>query len=324
MDEDVLNTEGEISLSDIWNIIKRRWIWIILITTLSTLASYIHVNQIVPLYRSTATLVVQTPSSYSSMASSPMPDYYSSERWAQTYAEMLKGEPILQKVSRRTLHPKISPGELRGGLSVEAVKNTLLLRVSFTYGMKTYAKKITDTICSVFIENISEFYKSNIQSSTFRLEKQIAQMEDEIELLIVKVSKIIPGSQEYDSTREELSRKQELRSFLYQQYQSQKITEAQIMPSVKIFQEGTQPIAPVNKKFQLTMAIGFILGLFISLLLAFFLEYLDDSIKTEEDLKKLSNRRILGVIPCFGTKKEGYYMGNYSRYYIKDKAQDNV
>jgi capsular polysaccharide biosynthesis protein len=324
MDEDVLNTEGEISLSDIWNIIKRRWIWIILITTLSTLASYIHVNQIVPLYRSTATLVVQTPSSYSSMASSPMPDYYSSERWAQTYAEMLKGEPILQEVSRRTLHPKISPGELRGGLSVEAVKNTLLLRVSFTYGMKTYAKKITDTICSVFIENISEFYKSNIQSSTLRLEKQIAQMEDEIELLIVKVSKIIPGSQEYDSTREELSRKQELRSFLYQQYQSQKITEAQIMPSVKIFQEGTQPIAPVNKKFQLTMAIGFILGLFISLLLAFFLEYLDDSIKTEEDLKKLSNRRILGVIPCFGTKKEGYYMGNYSRYYIKDKAQDNV
>jgi capsular polysaccharide biosynthesis protein len=320
MDEEVLNTEGEISLNDIWNIIKRRWIWIILITSISTIAGYIHVSQIVPLYRSTATLVVQTPNTYSSMASSPFPDYYSSERWAQTYAEMLKGEPILQEVSRRTLHPRISPGELRGGLSVEAVKNTLLLRVSFTYGMKTYAKKITDTICTVFIENISEFYKSNIQSSTLRLEKQIEQMEQEIEDLILKISKLTPGSQDSEASREELSRKQELRSFLYQQYQSQKITESQIMPSVKIFQEGTQPSAPVNKKFQLTMAIGFVLGLFISLLLAFFLEYLDDSIKTEEDLKKLSNRRILGVIPCFGTKKEGYYMGNYSRYHVKDQG----
>ena len=181
MDEEVLNTKDEISLNDIWNIIKRRWIWIILITSISTIAGYIHVSQITPLYRSTATLVVQNPSSYSSMATSPIPDYYSSERWAQTYAEMLKGEPILQEVSRRTLHPKISPGELREGLSVEAVKNTLLLRVSFTYGMKTYAKKITDTICTVFIENISEFYKSNIQSSTLRLEKQIEQMEEEID-----------------------------------------------------------------------------------------------------------------------------------------------
>lgn len=321
MDEELISSEGEISLNDIWNIVKRRWLWIVVITALSTIAGYIHVSQITPLYRSTATLVVQTPNTYSSMASSPFPDYYSSERWAQTYAEMLKGEPILQEVSRRTLHPKISPGELRGGLSVEAVKNTLLLRVSFTYGMKTYAKKITDTICSVFIENISEFYKSNIQSSTLRLEKQIEQMEQEIEDLILKVSKLTPGTQESESSREELSRKQELRSFLYQQYQSQKITESQIMPSVKIYQEGTQPTSPVNKKFQLTMAIGFVLGLFVSLLLAFFLEYLDDSIKTEDDLKKISNRRILGVIPCFGTKKEGYYMGHYSRYYIKDQEK---
>jgi capsular polysaccharide biosynthesis protein len=318
MDQEPYNTEGEISLTDIWNIVKRRWSLIAIITLVFVLASFAYVNQLQPLFRSTATLIVQTPSSSGSMFSNPLPDYTISERWTQTYAEMLKGEPILEEVSKRTQFPRISTNELRGGLTVEAVRNTLLLKVSFTYHMKTYAKKITDTVCNVFIENITELYQSNIQSSTMRLENQINQLENDIDLLVRELSVLSTSNETYPSKKEELESKQELRGILFQQYQTQKINESQLLPSVRIFQHGTEPQAPINKKFQLTMAIGFVLGLFVSLLLAFFLEYLDDSIKTEEDLKKLTNSRILGVIPFFGSKAESYYMGKYSRYYLKE------
>jgi succinoglycan biosynthesis transport protein ExoP len=62
-----------------------------------------------------------------------------------------------------------------------------------------------------------------------------------------------------------------------------------------------------------------VLGLFIGLLLAFLLEYLDDTIKTEEDVKRVSNIRVLGVIPRFGLKADSSYYYPYSqgKYYKK-------
>ena len=310
--------ESEISLNDIWNIIKRRWFLIFIITLLFAVSSYAYVNQLTPLYRSTATLIIQNPSSSSSMMANPIPDFYISERWAQTYAEMIKAEPVLQEVSKRILYPKISAGEIRGGLNIEVVRDTLLLRVSYTYYNENYTKKITDTVCEVFIESINDFYRSNIQSSAARLENQISILDTEIEALIVEISQVASIKEEYDVKKEDLERKQELRSLLIRNYEAQKLTESQLYPNVKIFQEGTNPGGPINKRTEQTMAIGILLGLFVSLLISFFLEYLDDTIKTEDDLKKVSHRRILGVIPRFDTKSEAYYLGKYSRSYLKD------
>ncbi len=318
MENEIHQHENEISLTDIWNIIKRRWLLIFLITLFFLIGSFFYVYQITPLYRSTSTLIVQTPNTYSPTAfANPFPDYYTSERWAQTYAEMLKGEPIMQEVARRIKLPRLSVYEIRQGLSVETVRNTLLLKVSFTHPMRTYAKRINDTICQAFIEHVDQIFQSNIQASTLRLEKLINQIDDEIDELIVTLSNTSTQDESYIVKRDQLNVKQDIRENLYKQYEGQKLTESQIMPSVRIFQEGTHPMSPINKRFELTMAIGLVLGLFLSMLLAFFLEYLDDTIKTEEDLHRLSSKRILGLIPHFGTKNDQYYMGKYSRYYIK-------
>ncbi|WP_129690834.1 YveK family protein [Gottfriedia acidiceleris] len=57
--------------------------------------------------------------------------------------------------------------------------------------------------------------------------------------------------------------------------------------------ENPSPIKP-NKK--LNIAIGFVVGLMISVGIAFLLEYLDNTVKTEKQLEELLELPILGVI----------------------------
>lgn len=309
------NLESEISLGDIWKTIRRRVWLIILIIIISLLGSYIYVSQLTPLYKSTATLLVQAPAS-SSRDPLPYPDYTASERWAQTYSEMIKGEPVLKTVAEKIIWPKISVEKLRNNLTVETVRNTLLLKISFVDESAVYAKKVVDTVSVVFIEKIAELYESNIQSSTLRLNNQLQNLDKEIEEINALIGSGKLSQSEMELKQSELKSKLELRGMLYSQYQEQKLYESQLFPTVKVYQEGTIPNTPDNIKKLLTYSIALVLGIFVGILIAFILEYLDDTVKTEEDIKRLYGLKVLGIIPRFSEK------GDYN-YYSRRKYRHN-
>src|SRR5690606_36480564 len=54
--------------------------------------------------------------------------------------------------------------------------------------------------------------------------------------------------------------------------------------------------SPVKPQPVLNMAIGLVVGLMIGVGLAFLLEYLDNTIKTEQDIEKLLELPVLGAI----------------------------
>ncbi|WP_062351693.1 YveK family protein [Bacillus kwashiorkori] len=58
-------------------------------------------------------------------------------------------------------------------------------------------------------------------------------------------------------------------------------------------------ISPVKPKPTLNMAIALVVGLMVGVGLAFLLEYLDNTIKTEQDIEKILNLPVLGVINQF-------------------------
>ncbi len=45
------------------------------------------------------------------------------------------------------------------------------------------------------------------------------------------------------------------------------------------------------------MAIAFFIGLMVSLGIAFLLEYLDNTVKSQEDIEKLTGIPVIGIIP---------------------------
>lgn len=76
-----------------------------------------------------------------------------------------------------------------------------------------------------------------------------------------------------------------------------RITEFMEGSSVKVFEYAKLPEAPSSPNVMKNTAMGFLLGLVVSLGIIFVMELMDTRIKNEDDLKKLLDYPILGVIP---------------------------
>lgn len=61
---------------------------------------------------------------------------------------------------------------------------------------------------------------------------------------------------------------------------------------------------PIKPQPVLNMAIAFVVGLMASIGLAFLLEYLDNTVKTEQDVEKLLGLSVLGAVQVISTKEE--------------------
>lgn len=67
--------------------------------------------------------------------------------------------------------------------------------------------------------------------------------------------------------------------------------------NIQIIDAAQVPDAPIKPKKMLNIAIAFVLGIMISLGLIFVLEYMDTTVKTEEDIEKLLDIPVVGIIP---------------------------
>ncbi len=87
--------------------------------------------------------------------------------------------------------------------------------------------------------------------------------------------------------------------------------------SVKVIDRATLPKVPATPNVKLNTAIGFLLGLVLSVLLVLLLDMLDVTIRSEEDIRKMTDLPILGNIPFIepldtnGKAKDPGYGGKY-------------
>jgi len=85
--------------------------------------------------------------------------------------------------------------------------------------------------------------------------------------------------------------------------------DSEKIASVSVLGPARQPRKPVSPKVMLNILIGIFLGIFGSLSLAFFGEYLDDRIEKIEDVEKALQLPVLASIPIFEQKAAG--VGSY-------------
>jgi capsular exopolysaccharide synthesis family protein len=79
-----------------------------------------------------------------------------------------------------------------------------------------------------------------------------------------------------------------------------------ITNNVRIVEDAQMPKnpAPIRPRRRLAVALGAMLGLLGGIGLAFFLEYLDTTIKSAEDLERTVKAPFLGIIPSFSSDEE--------------------
>lgn len=81
------------------------------------------------------------------------------------------------------------------------------------------------------------------------------------------------------------------------------------LDNVQVLDIAEQPLNPVKPNRIINIAIGFILGAMMGLGLVFLIEYLDNTIKTPDDVRKHTKLTVIGVIPRFEAVENGSKKG---------------
>lgn len=134
-------------------------------------------------------------------------------------------------------------------------------------------------------------------SATVRgLESSIASLEEQIRRQRAQLA-TFPGKQtEFAQLSLDADLQNDTYRFLLSQLEAARISAATISPYIQIVETATVAV-PIGMGNRQKLMIGLLVGIFLGVLAAFFLEYLDQTIKSASDVERALEVPVLGLIP---------------------------
>jgi polysaccharide biosynthesis transport protein len=150
-------------------------------------------------------------------------------------------------------------------------------------------EEISDRVAGIMIGLETDLKAEKDQVDT--IDQKLQEMNEEI------TDETVRG-QPYWEAKEELQDKRQLHQLLAARIDNIK-ADAAIPKStlVTVINPGTPGEFPVKPNKVLNISLGAFLGLIVGLGLAFFIEYLDTSVKTIDEVERVFQAPVLGVIP---------------------------
>lgn len=172
------------------------------------------------------------------------------------------------------------------------------------------------------IEKAVEASRSEYRANLKKEESLGSLLEDQR----LSVAKMNNNAILYNSLKIEVENKRTLLNSLVAK-QNETLVSARLKglktSNIKIIDRALVPGGAASPNTSRNMTIALLLGLFLGVGLAFFMEYLDNTVKSPEDAEKLVDLPSLGIIPFIspnGMKGRPGYYSPYSHSYGKETA----
>lgn len=280
------------------NVLLKWWWLLVLSVAIAGGSSYAASRATPPTYLSRTTLMV------GQALENPNPTYnefYTGQVLAQTYADLARREPVLQGVVE-ALGLKWDWTTLQGMVASRAVPSSPLVEISVTDTDPQRARVLADEIARQLIlqtpaatdpqkENERQFIMSQLQYIKANIQKaqQDVRQEDEI------ISQATSARQIQEARSRQVA--------LQQQISSWQATYAQLSLSLQQHAinflsvvEPAQPAYRVGPRTGYNVMLAAVVGLVLAVGAIFLLEYLDDTIKTPDDVNQTLGLATLGGI----------------------------
>ncbi len=267
----------------------RKWLWLVFVlAVIAGLTSYVISKKSTPIYQASTTLMVNQAANPSTVA--VYADILTSERLARTYANLLTSGPVLEETARRV---GVDPKELQRGITVTPVRDTQLLQIKVEGANPQLIAQIANTLPEVFIDRNREMQLGQINKA--KLEEEIANTEQDLAETTQQLKNVTDDTQR---TRLETSLAQYRSTYsnLVATYQQVKLNEAQATNNIVIAEPATAPVLPIRPRTRTNVLLAAVVGALLALGVAFLVEYLDDTIKTPDDISRVSGLSTLGAI----------------------------
>jgi capsular exopolysaccharide synthesis family protein len=277
----------------------RRWWWLMVACVLvATGFSYYGTLQMPRIYQATTTVMVGQAMEEVNPTSQ---DLYISTQLAQTYADMVRRRPILEGAAQALGLEYVPWAE---NISARQVPGTQLLEVSVRDTNPDRAAALANEIAYQLIQR-SPAASEDQQRQTFA-RQQLSDLEGKIEATKEEIEQELERLQAADSARA-IRQHEDNANALEQKLSSYQSTYASLLTSVEgginnvsIVELALIPKEPVSPNVKETVLLAGVIGLVLGVGGAFLIEYLDDTVKSPDDVARAMELPILGTVARIG------------------------
>lgn len=278
-----------------------RWLWlIILAAAIAGGGAFLVSSLSTPIYEASTTLMIREGQKAASI------DYNAiliSERLARTYSQMLKDTPVLDETIAR-LGLGISEEALAKMLTVENVRDTLLINVKVRNADPVLATDLANTIVEVFAEHHAQVASASYSGSMENLDSEIRHLQGQIQAsqqaLDAQRAKPTPDAAEVARLETMAAQYRSTYAELLRSYEEMRVSVASATEALVLTKAAKVPATPILPRRGLNTALAGAVGALLGLGAAFLFDYLDDRIKGEDDVQGSAQLPVLAKIPRFG------------------------
>lgn len=256
--------------------------------------------------------------------------------YAQAVSERVAKEARYYEL--QNAKPDAMAESLSGGLVTQLRNETLKLEREYSEKLNVYkpdwpamqqlrsqiqkGKEHLATVVEETVAKAREQARADFQTA----ERREQSLKDVLRGQTSEAMNLNTNAVEYNNLRVEVATKRALLDTLLKRYSETEMTtrlKGTRESSIRIVDRALPPGGRFSPSYRKNLALGLFLGLVAGLGLAFFLEYLDRSIRTPEQVEQFLSLPALGVIPSVGEATgKGYGYGRYAYGVRKKKPAD--
>jgi capsular exopolysaccharide synthesis family protein len=277
-------------------LLLRAHLWLLVIAAiLAATIAFIGSQFVTPIYQaSTTVLIDEAPST-------DIADYnalLTSERRARTYAQLLTEQPVLEATIER-LGLTMDLETLSAAVEARRVPDTQLIQILAEHTDPALAADIANTIVAVFTEQTEAIQTSRYEDTKASLLNQLADLERQIEETNTAITALGDSPEDKaEQVRLEALQAQYRQSYtnLLQSYEEVRVAEARAASTVIPVKVATPPDKPARPNTLLNTALAGGMGLLVAVTGVFIKDLLDDTLKSPDDVARLLDLPVLGLI----------------------------
>jgi non-specific protein-tyrosine kinase len=286
-------------LRDYVNVIRARK-WTIVQATIVVAVTALVVSLLQPqVYESEAKVLISERDSAAALLGNVLPELSSQpERGMQTQVQLIQLRPFAEETIR-ALGLEVSPSELLADLNVESIGQTNILVVQARADDPETAAEIANTIALEYVRWSRETQRESISTAAEEVEARLDVAREEI----LELGRRIEAEGQSDELSAELQIATGSYTTLAEQLEQLKISEELESGSGLVVSPAVPSAAPVEPTVMRNTLLGLVVGVALGLAMAFLNNYLDNTIKSGEEVESIYDAPILGTIPAAKQEK---------------------
>ena len=281
---------GELELRDYIQVLKRRKWTIAAATVLVTATAVAASLSQTKVYEATAEVLLQSRTS--ERIFSPDAQQPTGINGVATEIQVMKSRLVQDAVTR-------SLGRA-AEVSISAIGDTNVVSIRAEDVVPTEAARVANAYAAVYIEQRREGRVADLLDAAAQVQDKIAEIDTRL-AEILAAEQIDPALAAERQTL--LTQRTGYAQQLSQLELAGNLTES---GGAQLITEAETPTTPVRPTPRRSGALALAVGLMLGVGFAFLRDYLDDSLRTKEDLEKATDLGVLAIIPAVaGWKRDG-------------------